>query len=467
MNFDGRAQQLEFLRQTGAEALAHTGRNLLGHLSGVAAMLEGWGGRPALRDAGLFHSIYGTEFMRSPMIDAAEREPVKRLIGEEGEEITWLWHSVRRASVQPNVGRETGLRITLRDGTIRPVTRQQLQDIVTLWIADAVEQMAQRGRRAARRMRDALTPLLPLALEPAAAAAREAFSALPRPIVHLYAACWNDADMIPFFLRHYEPWVDRFVIFDDGSTDGSRELLEASGKVELRRLDHVHRDSLVLSLRELYNHAWKESRESADWVVVVNMDEHLYHPDIEGFLEAAVDDGVTAVPALGFEMVGDGAVASDRPLLESVRRGAPRGRAGKLALFAPGEVSEIDYQVGRHRARPRGQIRYPARDELLLLHFKCLSLSRLVARHAEQDSRRRSRDRAEGWGQQYGWSAEESAAWIAELERSAIDVLGAAHPQSAHEEPRWWRPGPRQLVADLAHALRVRGYLPARPFASV
>lgn len=461
-----RSEQLEFLRRTGAEAIGHTGRNLLGHLGEVAAMLERWGARPALRDAGLFHSVYGTEFMRSPIIDSAEREGVRSLIGEEGEEIAWLWHSVRRASIEANLGRETGLRITLRDGTSRPVTRRQLQDVVTLWIADAVEQIAQRGRRAGRRMRDSLTPLLPLALEPAAAAAREAFGTLPRPIVHLYAACWNEADMIPFFLRHYEPWVDRFVIFDDRSTDGSRELLEASGKVELRNLDHAHPDSLILSLQELYNHAWKESREGADWVVVVNMDEHLYHPDIAGFLEAAVDGGITAVPALGYEMVGEGTFSSGRPLFETVRRGAPRARAGKLALFAPGEVSEIGYQVGRHRARPRGKIRYPARDELLLLHFKCLSLSRLVTRHAEQDKRRRGRDRAEGWGRQYGWSEAESAAWLAELERGAVDVH-SADPHEAHREPRWWRPGPRRMVADLAHALRARGFLPPRPFAGI
>jgi hypothetical protein len=467
MNMDDRAEQLEFLSRTGAEGVSHTGRNLLGHLGEVAAMLEKWGARPALRDAGLFHSVYGTEFMRSPIIDSGEREPVRRLIGDEGEEIAWLWHSVRRASIAANLGRESRLRITLRDGTSWPVTRQQLQDVVTLWIADALEQMEQRGRRAARSMRDALTPLLPLALESAAAAAREAFRALPRPIVHLYAACWNESEMIPFFLRHYEPWVDRFVIFDDGSTDGSRELLERSGKVEVRSLVHAHPDSLILSLRELYNHAWKESRGGADWVVVVNMDEHLYHPDIEGFLEAAVDDGVTAAPALGYEMVGEGAFASSRPLFETVRRGAPRGRVGKLALFAPGEVGEIDYQVGRHRAHPRGQIRYPARDELLLLHFKCLSLPRLIARHAEQDRRRRGRDRAEGWGRQYGWSPEEAAAWSAELERAAVDVLAVADPHEAHEEPRWWRPGPRQMVADLAHALRIRGYLPTRPFENV
>jgi len=33
----------------------------------------------------------------------------------------------------------------------------------------------------------------------------------------------------------------------------------------------------VESARDFYNHAWKESRGAADWVIVVNVDELVYH----------------------------------------------------------------------------------------------------------------------------------------------------------------------------------------------
>ena len=43
--------------------------------------------------------------------------------------------------------------------------------------------------------------------------------------IHLYTLCWNDRRMLPHFFRHYSFLVDRFFVFDNGSTDGSLQLL--------------------------------------------------------------------------------------------------------------------------------------------------------------------------------------------------------------------------------------------------
>ena len=52
--------------------------------------------------------------------------------------------------------------------------------------------------------------------------------------IDLYTRCWNDAHMLGFFFRHYDPLVQRYVVFDDGSTDGSLDFLRAHPKVEVR-----------------------------------------------------------------------------------------------------------------------------------------------------------------------------------------------------------------------------------------
>ena len=52
--------------------------------------------------------------------------------------------------------------------------------------------------------------------------------------IHLYAICWNEIRLLRFFFRHYDSLVDRFVMFDDGSTDGTIEYLRGKPKVEVR-----------------------------------------------------------------------------------------------------------------------------------------------------------------------------------------------------------------------------------------
>ena len=55
--------------------------------------------------------------------------------------------------------------------------------------------------------------------------------------IDLYCLCWNDARMLPFFFRHYDPLVERYVIYDNGSTDESLALLKENRKVSLRHFE--------------------------------------------------------------------------------------------------------------------------------------------------------------------------------------------------------------------------------------
>ena len=149
--------------------------------------------------------------------------------------------------------------------------------------------------------------------------------------VHLYSICWNEARMLPFFFRHYDAFVDRYVIYDDGSTDGTREMLAAHPKVELRRFRREVPDSYVQSARLLHDRVWKESRGAADWVVMTPVDEHLTHPDMAGLWAECRRHGVTAIPALGFQMVAERFPAAPGRLATTLRRGAPYAAMNKLS----------------------------------------------------------------------------------------------------------------------------------------
>jgi hypothetical protein len=142
--------------------------------------------------------------------------------------------------------------------------------------------------------------------------------------VHLYTILWNEEDMLPFFFRHYDPLVDRYIIYDDGSTDNTLKLLAAHDHIEVRPFVRTYPTSYVLSAQALHDNMWKESRGQADWVIITAVDEHLYHPaGLRWYLRVVRWRGITAVPALAFQMVADAFPSPDEYLAKTRRFGAP------------------------------------------------------------------------------------------------------------------------------------------------
>ena len=94
------------------------------------------GRAPALCDAGLFHSVYGTEYFEPER--TASRNEVLAVIGAEAERIAWLWCAIRRDTL--DVERHT---VRLRHGDLTErLTPGEVGDLATLWAADTVEQIA-------------------------------------------------------------------------------------------------------------------------------------------------------------------------------------------------------------------------------------------------------------------------------------------------------------------------------------
>lgn len=156
--------------------------------------------------------------------------------------------------------------------------------------------------------------------------------------VQLYTICWNDVAMLPFFFRHYDPWVDRYVMYDDGSTDGTLALLAAHPRVIVRRFDRVLADTLVGSATICQRTMWQESRGQDAWAVVTAIDEHLWHPDMAGYLARCRAAGITAMPPLGWQMISETFPAEGEMLCDTRRMGAPYWMMNKLSIFDPDAI---------------------------------------------------------------------------------------------------------------------------------
>lgn len=229
------------------------------------------------------------------------------------------------------------------------------------------------------------------------------------PVIHLYCLCWNEERMLPFFFRHYDPLITRYFVFDNGSTDGSLAILAAHPKVTVRHFG-TEDGSLIGAAPAFYETVWHPSRGVADWVIIVDIDEHLHHPEGLQYFTACRRSGVTVIPAEGYEMVAAAFPDAGIQLSTTIRSGVRKQLMDKVCVFRPDAIRRIGFEVGRHKAAPRGRVVLPPHLALKLLHYKFLSESYVIARFAEMRDRIPAAERDRGWARHYFKDPEQIAA---------------------------------------------------------
>jgi hypothetical protein len=132
---------LESLERFGISYTAHSETTLTSHLKGTYEILKRWDCENYICMAGLCHSIYGTESFSKTPATLDNREFMNKLIGQEAEELTYLFGAHQKEFLWRNLHRVDSF--SLHDRFLdRPlvISSKSLSDLITLTLANWLEQ---------------------------------------------------------------------------------------------------------------------------------------------------------------------------------------------------------------------------------------------------------------------------------------------------------------------------------------
>lgn len=234
-------------------------------------------------------------------------------------------------------------------------------------------------------------------------------------------------ELARFFLRHYETIADEIAIFDDFSTDGTREIFSAHPKVLFRDWPHPHsgiQEDLFLNF--LYRVYPTAAQHGFDWFIVVDADEFLVAPKPRGVLEQALKDGVEVIQTKGFNLCGHGFPKDDgRQIYEINPMGVSAPVYGKPVIIRP--TAKVQWIRGRHALENCSPVMSNG-PLFKLLHARYFGSAHTRLRNAK-NYERLGADKGAGWScapEYDGVDKEHSPAWADAIIPKSFNVLEAS-----------------------------------------
>lgn len=189
------------------------------------------------------------------------------------------------------------------------------------------------------------------------------------PKVDVYSIMRDEIVILPYFLRHYETIADRIFVWDDGSVDGTREMLEAHPKVTILPCN-LGRSDDVYFIEHLWPQYKQFSRGKADWVICADADEFVYHPDLFERLAYFDTNNVKIIRLCGILMYSEKMPTTSGQIYEEIKHGWIDRWYRKAILFTP-DV-DMNWAVGRHHCKIPDGVKCMRGTGINLLHYRHL-----------------------------------------------------------------------------------------------
>jgi glycosyltransferase involved in cell wall biosynthesis len=197
-----------------------------------------------------------------------------------------------------------------------------------------------------------------------------------KPIVHAFFLCFNEEEILPHLIKYYSTFCEKITIVDNGSTDNSILVAKSFNNVEVVNFEtnNQFNDGIHVLVK---NQVWKNSVGVADYVIIGDSDEFLYHPNMDDFLIKSKNEGFTLFKPNGFHMVADLEYSpnSEDNFLEKIKYGVRTSVLDKMMMFDCNKIKEINYSFGAHTCNPIGEVKIYNGEDLKMLHYKFLGIN--------------------------------------------------------------------------------------------
>ena len=210
-------------------------------------------------------------------------------------------------------------------------------------------------------------------------------------IIGVVVLAWNERILLPHFLRHYLPVVDKIEIYDNGTTDNSIEI-------EISKLSKGNKKKIIVhdisnakgiyELNKIQNTLWKDAAEKYDIVIHVDVDEFIVSDRIFQTLRECIKDfyfsDSTFANVSGYECT----LSLNREICESddivsiAARGYPYNLLDRPCILKPANFKEWNLMTGRHEWSPKGKIRKWNRHPILK-HIRGANIELVMQRRME------------------------------------------------------------------------------------
>ena len=230
-------------------------------------------------------------------------------------------------------------------------------------------------------------------------------------LIYTYIFCWNEEKILPFTLDHYSQFSDRIFLLDNYSTDKSLEIARKYDKVTVIPITCEEDDDTYDEYKsaKLRSTIYKDetygfnATDKADWAILVDADEFVYHSDLVKILKDYKEQGVAIPRLVGYDMFSKKFPAYKKGTLmtDLVKKGNLSLAECKPVIIDPNRV-EVKFSVGAHfHSQVSGSALPSAFADIKLLHYKNLNKEYVIARYKQLAPRSSCSNKSNKFGEHW------------------------------------------------------------------